>query len=169
MTDEPRVLEFHPDDLDAVIAAVDQLRSARSGWVNLAPMIPEDQRRRPPSILGRVFTARGPDAPMATVTAGRERRDGSVGPTSVGLVHPLRERLRPWLFEHGLAPTADWQIKQDNPMRGAVWEIAADVPTAPMVTHLMAMATALDPAVGTATDAAPLDPTLRTWMAELHP
>lgn len=167
MDDEPQVLEFHPDDLGAVAAAVDQLRSTRSGWVNLSPMIPEDQRRRPPSILGRVFSARGPDAPMATISAGHERRDGSVGPTSVGLVHLLRERLRPWLFEHELATPAEWQLKQDNPMRGAVWEVPAEAPTEPMVAHLMAMATALD-RIG-AGEANAFDPTLRTWMAEIHP
>jgi len=161
VTDDPQVVEFHPDDLAVVIAAVDGVRSARSGWVNLAPMVPEDQRRPPLSILGRVFSSRVPDAPMATITAGHERRDGAVGPTSLGLVHPLRQRLRPWLFEHGLAPPVDWKVKQDNPMRGAVWEVPADTPTAPTVTHLMAMATALDK-----TDA---DPALRTWMAEIHP
>jgi hypothetical protein len=160
MADDPRVMEFHADDLAGVIAAVDRMRATRSGWVNLAPMVPEDQRQRPQSILGRVFSSRKPDAPMATITVGHERRDGAVGPTSIGLVHPLRERLRPWLFEHGLVPPTAWQVKQDNPMRGAVWEIPADTPTAPIVTHLMAMATALDPV-----DA---DPALRTWMAEIH-
>lgn len=160
MADDPQVIEFHPDDLDAVIAAVDRLRAARSGWVNLGPMVPEDQRRRPPSILGRVFSSRIPDAPMATIAAGHERREGTTGPTSVGLVHPLRERLRPWLLEHGLAPPADWRVKQDSPLRGAVWEVPVDAPTAAVVTRLMAMATALDPA-----DA---DPALRTWMAEIH-
>ena len=140
MTDQVRVMEFRIDDLAEVIAAVEGLRGARTGWINLAPLVPEEQRRRPPSILGRVFSARGPEAPMATITAGHKRRDGSIGPTSVGLVHPLRERLRPWLFEHGLAPPADWQVKQDNPMRGAVWEIPADSSTAPVVTHMMAMA-----------------------------
>lgn len=165
MTEDAHVLEFHTDDLAGVIAAVDAIRVARTGWVNLAPMVPEEQRRRPPSILGRVFSARGPDAPMATITPGRERRDGSIGPTSVGLVHPLRERLRPWLFEHGLAPPAEWRVKQDNPMRGAVWEVPADTPTAPVVTHLMAMAEALDP---TALDPESLA-SHPTWMAEIHP
>mgnify|MGYP001824302105 FL=1 len=163
MPEQVQVFEFRIDDLGRIIAAVDDMRTARSGWVNLAPMVPEEQRRRPPSILGRVFSARGPDAPMATITPGHERRDGSTGPTSIGLVHPLRERLRPWLAGRGLQPPREWRVKEDNPMRGAVWEVSEDTPTASVVDHLMAMAVALDP-----TDPAADDPR-STWMAEIHP
>ena len=81
MPEQVQVFEFRIDDLGPIIAAVDDMRTARSGWVNLAPMVPDEQLRRPPSILGRVFSARGPDAPMATSTPGHERRDGSTGPT----------------------------------------------------------------------------------------
>jgi hypothetical protein len=162
MADRAHVFEFGTDDLTGVVAAVDEVRTAQTGWVNLAPMVPEEQRRRPPSILGRVFSARGPEAPMATITPGRRRRDGSIGPSSIGLVHPLRERLRPWLAEHGLRPPPDWRLKQDNPMRGAVWEVPADTPTAPVVAHLMAMAEALDPATTEGADPHP------TWMAEIN-
>ena len=163
MPDQVEVFEFRTDDLSRVIAAVDGVRTDLSGWVNLAPLVPEEQRRRPPSILGRVFSARGPDAPMATITPGHERRDGSTGPTSVGLVHPLRLRLRPWLAERDLQPPREWRVKQDNPMRGAVWEIPGNSPTAPLVDHLMAMAVALDPTVPETDDPS------RTWMAEIHP
>ena len=175
MADDPQVIEFDPADLTDVIAAVDRVRSTRSGWVNLGPTVPEDQRQRPASILGRVFSSRGPDAPLATITPGRERRDGATGPTSIGLVHPLRERLRPWLFEHELAPPASWRLKQDNPMRGAVWEVPADASTAPLVTHLIAMATALDRTAADPNEPddptadATTDPAAHTWMAELHP
>ncbi len=139
------ILEFSVDDLAPATTVVDMVRARRAGWINLSPSVPDEAEPPPTSVLGQFFSTRGRVVPLVTIAPGTGRRDGTEGPTSLGIEHGRGERLRPWLVAEGLVAPLEWQLEQDHPKRGVVWEIGPDVASGPVVELLVTIADRLCP------------------------
>lgn len=122
------MVEFVPGDPAAVVAIMDELAAEAVGWINLQPAVEPDDLPPPPGELRQLFSARGPEVPLATWTPGAVRRDGSPGPEEVGIQHGTGRKARDHLADHGGGVPAGWPVRQDNPRRGLVVEVPLGTP-----------------------------------------
>lgn len=140
------------DDRRELMAAVDQLKTSGRGWVNIEPVVRDQDRNEPPGIFSW-FSARGPKVPMGTFVPGSATEKASVG-LSHGVGRTALERLT----EAGVVAPVGWIPRQDHPKRGLVWEIHGDrVVVDAVVGHLLEGTVALTEA-----------PTLGGWVATFH-
>ena len=118
--------------VDAVTGVV-----ADSGWVNVEPVVNDDQRSDVPGIFAW-FTARGPQVPVGTFVAGSDR-----SPASVGIEHGTGRDAGDRLNEAGVGAPVAWLSRQDHPKRGLVWEAQPGDLDPEVVVNLLLRATAL--------------------------
>src|SRR5205085_11772828 len=113
------LLEFRPDDLAAVVAAV-----ADAGWVNVQPDVDEV-----PEAGGffAVFSGQGPAVPFGTWHRGDR---------SLGLQHGTGPKLA-----RRLTLPPGWRVVQDHPRRGLVLRVPDGVTDADALAWLVATAT----------------------------
>jgi hypothetical protein len=71
------------------------------------------------------------------------RRNGTVGPTTVGVEHASGTKAANRLRDLGHAVPSSWRVRQDHPKRGLVVEIPASVPPAESLAWLLAAAVLL--------------------------
>lgn len=120
MVAEPLVIEFDEATRDAVVKRMTAMASARQGWINLTPGLDVDVPPQPRSMMGSLFSARGPEIPLGTWSApsrtGRE-------PATVGIQHGRGPQVLAQLREAGLAMPSGWRRLQDHPRRGLVCAI----------------------------------------------
>lgn len=140
VTSTPRGLRFRRSDPVELVEAFAQLQQMGGGWINLAPDLGDD---RPPSRAGGWFSARGPEAPHATLMAGRVRRNGRTDPAQLGIEHASGTKAAQRLREGGLEPPTGAVVRQDHPKRGLVVEVPADSPPAGLVAWLLEASTRL--------------------------
>lgn len=140
-----------------VVEAVSAMIMAESGWVNLFPEVPDDDRRMvEPSILGQWFRAPGPPIPMATLVApGDGRRDRQLA--SIGMEHGAGARAAQRLAEAGAGVPEGWKVVQDHIRRGLVVQVPDPVDAEEVVDWMMAAVPVLCPVRLTG-----------EWLAELH-
>ena len=82
---EPKHIDFKPDDRAAVIARMDGMTRAGTGWINLSPALDEDAELPVRSSTFGIFSGRGPDVPLCTWVPGT--------PTQLGIQSPIPGRF----------------------------------------------------------------------------
>ena len=136
---QPRPLPFGRSNPDAVALAIDALRAAGLGWVNLRPDLGEDL---PPPPKPSMFSGRGPLWPLITVSAGARSRRASM-PTMVGIEHGNGPRARQHLAKQGLDIYPGWLVRQDHGKRGLVLAVPDTTTSAEILTWALAAAGSL--------------------------
>lgn len=122
MGSPPDVFEFDPDAPIAVVGRMRELAASRAGWVNMQPLVDEeDIPQTSVGLLGWI-SAKGPAVPTATWVPGELKRSG-IDPDSIGLQHRGGPRARVTLAEAGTPIPAGWKILADHPKRGLVLEL----------------------------------------------
>ena len=133
-------------------------RGDGEGWVNITPVVKDEDLMRIPDRSGLVgwFSARGPAVPVATwmppATSGRPR------PAQVGLAHGTGPNALPRLAEDGVVLPATWVKRQDHAKHGVVADLPADVDLEEVIDWLLAAASLLTP----------LTPADDSWHAVVH-
>ena len=148
------------EDLDALVAAMDELAGAGSGWINLVPDHVERHelaavRSVPSMIFGRV-SGRGAPDPKVTWTAPELRRK-RVEPAQLGIEHPGGPKARRQLVDAGHPVPDGWVATQDHPLRGLVVVPAAGSSHAEVITWALRAAEVLAGAE------------LASWQAQVFP
>lgn len=157
---EPRYLEFALGELDEVVAEMEVLAEAHSGWINFEPAVavePEDLPPAPSPLFG-VFSGKGPDIPLATWTPpSAPSRRGRVEPAMVGLQHGSGARAKPRLADAGYGVPEGWRVVQDHSRKGLVVALPPAAAHADAVTWLLRAAAALT-----------IVPLSGTWRASVY-
>jgi hypothetical protein len=151
----PEQIEFRYDAWDPVLDRMADLAAAAQGWLNLYPETLEDApdpAAEGSTLLGGLFRSRAPAVPMGTWVAATDR-----APASVGVSHPLREKVAPRLREAGVFAPESWRLVQDNPRRGLVVRVPPDAPADEVLHWLMSAVDELCPVALTG-----------HWLAEFH-
>ena len=141
----PDNIEFTLDDRHAVIAAMDELRANRRGWVTIQPLVHADEM--PQQTGGPVtgwLTGGLPPLPVGTWTAPVQRRK-HLRPGSLGLAHPANAKVARRLVDAGVVAPQGWRAVQDNARRGVVLKVPADTPSVDILDWLMPAIVELTP------------------------
>lgn len=118
MVAEPLVIEFHEDERAPVVKRMVTMATNREGWANFTPGLDVDFPPPPRPALSGLFTARGPDVPLATWSPPTRPSDRE--PATVGVQHAQGPRAVQLLAEKGLPLPEGWRRLQDHPRRGLV-------------------------------------------------
>lgn len=121
MVAEPLVIEFHQDERHPVVRRMVAMAAAGQGWVNFTPGLDVDYPPPDRSMLTSLFTARGPDVPLATWTPSNGKRE----PSTVGIQHGRGPQVVAQLDEAGIPLPGGWRKLQDHPKRGLVCVVPA--------------------------------------------
>lgn len=152
----PVELEFTEHDDPGLVAHMRAVSAARTGWINVTPVIDEEDAPPAPgpfSFLGG-STHR---VPTATWMPGRRVGNGTVKPTTIGLQHATGPHLTWKLHDAGLPVPEGWRVTQDHPRRGLVAQVPADADDVAVMGWLLAAASF---ACGV--------PTTGRWTAAVH-
>lgn len=152
---EPLVIRFRDGEPGEVCAWMRRLADG-GGWVNIVPLVDEDDLPPPRSPLAALVTARGPEVPLATWVAGRTAGRRRV-PASVGIQHAAGPRAAALLADRGVPVPAGWRVVQDHPRRGLAAELPEGVAAEDVVAWLLAAAAALS-----------VVPLTGWWQATVH-
>jgi len=126
VTSEPRYVEFQPDRVDDVVAAMKAIGEAGKGWVNFEPAVDVDDVPAESGTFS-LFSGRGPSVPLATWTPASTSRRGRVEPAMLGLQHPAGAKAKRLLAEHGHPVPDGWIVVQDHARKGLVVSVPPDV------------------------------------------
>ncbi|MCH1514793.1 MAG: hypothetical protein L7S61_06705 [Acidimicrobiales bacterium] len=110
------MLELADDQKDKLATAFEKVISL-NGWVNVEPVVEDDSRVETPGLFSW-FSARGPQVPVGTLVFEGEDRL-----VSLGVSHGTGRNASDILEHEGIHAPASWQLKQDHPKRGFVWEV----------------------------------------------
>ena len=146
-------LPFQEEELAPVVAALDELAGAASGWINLLPEVDPDVEVPPRSMLARVVSARGDAVPMATWLAPATLGDRA----TVGIEHGSGPRALPRLAEHDLPLPDGWLKVSDNSRRGLVLTTPGDAAAEDVLWWLLTAAHLLS-----------LPPLTGSWLARIY-
>ena len=127
MAVDRQMIEFTPDDIDAVVEQLGGVIERGAGWLNIEPIVGEvamDEIRRsaPPAIV-RVFSGKGGKIPFGTFVPGDNRKAGM---GQVGLEHSAGPRGLQQLRDAGVVLPAGWRMRQDHGKRGIVCDVPRD-------------------------------------------
>jgi len=136
VTSEPQYVEFHPDRVDDVVAAMEAIGVAGKGWVNFEPAVDADDIPAESGTFS-LFSGRGPAVPLATWTPGSTTRRGRVEPAMLGLQHPAGSRAKPLLTERAHPVPQGWIVVQDHVRKGLVVSVPAAVTPAESLDWLL--------------------------------
>lgn len=147
---EPDYLEFTLADLGDVLPRMAGMAERHEGWVNFEPAVRMEDAPPPRSGLFSLFSARGPDVPLATWTPG-EARKGRPEPPTVGILHGAGPGAKGKLAARGFPVPEGWVVLQDYGKKGLVVAVPPAVGHAQVVDWLLRAATALSdiPLTGT--------------------
>ena len=104
------------DDHGDLVNALVEVADRPGSWLNVEPDV-DDSLRSDVSGLFNWFSARGSQVPVGTLVAAAGRQ-----PASVGIDHGAGRGAGDHLKEAGVATPAGWELRQDHPKRGLVWE-----------------------------------------------
>lgn len=160
MAFETEAVEFHRDESEPVVAAMVELadRGDGEGWINIGPLLDEDQQRRVPerSGLAAWFSGRGPAVALATWTPPATGRKPRLA--QLGVAHGTGPDALKRLDELGLGLPAGWVKRQDHAKHGIVVDLPHSADPAAIVRWLIAASTVLRTIVEPGT----------TWGAEIY-
>ncbi len=140
---EPRYLEFSPDHLDEVVAAMVAQSEAHEGWINFEPAIPVEAVEATESGVFSLFSGRGPTVPLGTWTPPSAPKRGRGEPAMVGLQHGAGSRVKARLGELGHPVPEGWVVVQDYAKKGLVIAVPPTADHAEVVRWLLAAAARL--------------------------
>ena len=126
-----------PDEVAAVVAAVERHGQNGKGWVNLRPDFGDDGPRAPKPSW---FSGRGPILPLVSLVPGTPARDSTARPLMVGIEHGAGPKAVAKLRDAGLGPDGTWRVRQDHGRRGIVIEVAQDSPVEAVLRWALAAA-----------------------------
>ncbi len=155
---QPEVLEVaadRADDLERVVAAMDELTAAQRGWITLQPGIHPDDVPRPQSIIGKVFSAHGPPVPVCTWVAPEPKQKPPHA--EIGVLHGRGPKAEQRLAGLGLPVPEHWFVLADHSKRGLVVAIHPDTDHHDVLSWLLAAGAALT-----------LVPVTGKWRIEIH-
>jgi hypothetical protein len=125
---EVEEIEFEPSAPAAVIACMGHLASARDGWINLLPGVPEGEvDEEPRSVFSALFGSAQPPVSMCTWVPprrGRRARDEQ----TVGIMHPKGRDAVSQLASAGISLPPGWWVRQDHVRRGLIVHPAIGAP-----------------------------------------
>ena len=152
----PVEFRFTAADDPELSAHMAEVFAARTGWINLQPVIAEEHE--PPGPGPFAFLGGSTHkVPVATWMPGRLSTDGTARPTTVGLQHAAGPRLAAKLRDAGLPLPEGWRVTQDHPRRGLVALVPAGADDAGVIGWLLQAATF-----------ASTVPTTGRWTASVH-
>jgi hypothetical protein len=141
----PELFEFDPDAPAGVIGCMRELGTSRAGWLNMQPLVEEeDIPQTSVGVLGWI-SAKGPAVPEATWVPGERKRSGDTAADSIGLQHRGGPKARFTLADAGTPIPQGWKLLSDHPKRGLVIELPEGVEPAKVVQWLVRAARALSP------------------------
>jgi hypothetical protein len=138
----PEEIEFRPGQLGPVLAHMEALTSAASGWINVRPIIEAEHQPPPPGPLS-IFGGSIHKVPTGTWMPGKVERSGSIRATRIGLQHAGGPRVVATLRDLGLPLPEGWRVVQDHPRRGLVAKLPAGADDAGVLDWLIRAAGAL--------------------------
>jgi hypothetical protein len=141
---EPELIEFDRSAPAAVVGRMRELARSREGWINMQPLLEEEEAPEASSGLLGWISAKGPAIPEATWVPGEQKRRG-VTKDSIGLQHRGGPKARFTLAERGAPVPSGWKILADHPKRGLVVELPDGTDPAAVVDWLTTAATVLSP------------------------
>lgn len=139
---QPVEIEFTAHDDPALLAQMAEVVARGTGWINLRPIIEEEDEPPPPGPFAFLGGSTH-HVPTATWLPGRRQADGTVKPTTVGLQHAVGSRLAWRLRDLGVPLPEGWRITQDHPRRGLVALVPAGTTDADVLDWLLRAATAV--------------------------
>jgi hypothetical protein len=137
VTSEPQYVEFQPDRVDDIVAAMEAVDGAGAGWVNFEPAVDAEDVAAAGSATFALFSARGPIVPLATWTPARTQRRGRREPAMIGLQHPAGSKAKPLLVELGHPVPDGWIVVQDHVRKGLVVNLPEGVAPADALGWLL--------------------------------
>jgi hypothetical protein len=137
VTSEPQYLEFQPDRVDDVVAAMEAVDGAGASWVNFEPAVDAEDVAAAGSATFALFSGRGPIVPLATWTPAKAQRRGRREPAMIGLQHPAGSRAKPLLAELGHPVPDGWIVVQDHVRKGLVLSLPEGVAPADALGWLL--------------------------------
>jgi hypothetical protein len=141
----PELFEFDPDAPAGVLGCMRELGASRAGWVNMQPLVEEeDIPQTSVGILG-LISAKGPAVPEATWVPGERKRNGDTAKDSIGLQHRGGPKARFTLADSGTPIPRGWKLLSDHPKRGLVIELPDGVAPEEILRWLVTAARVLSP------------------------
>ncbi len=150
-------LEFEVGEYAGVAGRISEREAAGSGWVNLRPVIAEEDLPEPPGFFA-IFGNSAHRVPTGTWVAGKRLPDGTAKRSTVGLQHSTGPRVARRLAELGLPLPEGWTVVQDHPRRGLVAKLPEGASSLVTVEWLVR--------AGTVVCAVPVT---GRWSADVHP
>jgi hypothetical protein len=138
----PETFTFTPDAPDVVVARMDRLGAAHDGWINLLPLIREEDQPPPATGFGTLFSGSVHQVPVCTWAAGTVGRRG-IEPDSVGIQHATGTKVVARLVTLGHPVPEGWRWVQDHPRRGLVLRVPVGTAHAEQLTRLLEAGTVL--------------------------
>ena len=142
-TAPPRYVEFSPDHLEEVVAAMESIAESGRGWVNFEPAVRVEDVPPPGGGIFALFSGRGPAVPLATWTPPSTPRRGRVEPAMIGLQHPAGAKAKPLLERLGHPVPAGWPVTQDYVKKGMVVAVPPSAAHEDVLRWLLRAATLL--------------------------
>jgi hypothetical protein len=133
---------FNPDEPGVVVARMDSLGSAHQGWINLIPLVRQEDEPDPPVGLGALFSGTIHEIPICTWVAGKAGRRG-IEPDSLGIQHNTGTKVVARLAGLDVPLPAGWRWRQDHPRRGLVVLVPLEVTHGEQVAWLLRAGAAL--------------------------
>lgn len=130
-------VDFAEDDRGAVLARMEGLATAKSGWVNLQPGIDPEDEPPAPSPLAALFGVVRHPVPVCTWVPGHHGLRTEVSVDTVGVQHDRGTRVLRALAQAGVPLPDAWRPVQDHPRRGIVVEVPAGTPPAEVLDWLL--------------------------------
>ena len=135
---EPELIDFKPDDRAAVLARMDGLGQAGTGWINLSPALEDEAELPERSATFGIFSGRGPDVPLCTWVPGTSKTQAQLG-----IQHGAGTKAAPLLKDMGFPLPEGWRVTQDHPRRGLVIMLPPDASSEAALDWLISAGTAL--------------------------
>jgi len=133
---------FLVEEPGEVVAHMDRLGHAHAGWINLVPVVPEEEIPPPPVGLVSLFSGPVYDIPVCTWVPGGVGRRG-VERDSLGIQHATGTKAVARMASLDVALPPGWRWQQDHPRRGLVVRPPLEVPHAEQIAWLLAAGTKL--------------------------
>jgi hypothetical protein len=133
---------FEVDQPGPVVTQMDRLGAKHGGWINLTPLVREEDQPSPPDGLMAIFSGPIHEIPVCTWVPGRLGRKG-VERDSLGIQHDTGSKVVARLASLGVPLPPGWRWQQDHPRRGLVVRPPLDVAHADQLAWLLEAGIAL--------------------------